>query len=82
MSKDGQANRAKQDLARELKVDKDKIGVRSVTATQWNDASLGLAKGGSSFAMVLIDGYIIELEHGGRTYRYHADEESRVERAW
>jgi hypothetical protein len=82
MSKDGQVNRAKQDLARALKVDKDTIGVKSVTPTQWNDASLGLAKGGGSFAMVMIDGYIIELEHGGRAYRYHADEDSRVERAW
>ena len=81
MSKDGQVSRAKQDLARSLKVDQDTISLKSVTSTQWPDASLGLKKGGNSFAMVMIDGYIIDLENGGRVYRYHADEDSRVERA-
>ena len=82
MSKDGQVSRAKQDLARALKVDQDQISVKSAASTQWPDASLGLKKGGGSFAMIMIDGYIIDLEHGGRVYRYHADEGSRVERAW
>ncbi len=81
MSKDGQVSRAKQDLAKALKVDQDKINLKSVTDTQWPDASLGLKKGGGSFAMVMLDGYIIDLESGGRLYRYHADEDSRVERA-
>jgi hypothetical protein len=81
MSKDSQISRAKQDLAKKLKVDQEKISVKSVAATQWPDASLGLKKNGGSFAMVMIDGYIIELEAGGRSYRYHADEDSRVERA-
>jgi hypothetical protein len=31
---------------------------------------------------VMIDGYIIVLEAGGRSYTYHADEDKRVERAW
>jgi hypothetical protein len=81
VSKNSQVNRAKQDLARSLKVDQDQISVKSVVPTQWPDASLGLKKGGGSFAMVMLDGYIIDLEHVGRVYRYHADEDSRVERA-
>ncbi len=81
MSKDGQVSRAKQDLARSLKVDQGQISLKSATATQWPDASLGLKKNGGSFAMVMIDGYIIDLANGGRVYRYHADEDSRVERA-
>lgn len=81
MSKDGQVSRAKQDLAKALKVDQSQISVNSVASTQWPDASLGLKKNGGSYAMVLIDGYIIELEAGGKRYRYHADEDSRVERA-
>ncbi|HEY8283678.1 MAG TPA: hypothetical protein VIJ28_04770 [Chloroflexota bacterium] len=82
MSKDGQVAKAKKDLARAQKVDESQIAVKSVSSTQWNDASLGLKKGDSSFAMIMIDGYIIDLETGGRTYRYHADEDSRVVRAW
>jgi len=82
MSKDGQVARAKKDLARAQKVDESKITLKAVSSTQWNDASLGLGKSGASFAMVLIDGYIIDLETGGRTFRYHADEDTRVERAW
>lgn len=82
MSKDGQVARAKQDLARALKIDESAIKVKSVTATQWNDASLGVGESGGAFAMVMIDGYIIDLETGGRTYRYHSDEDRRVARAW
>lgn len=82
MSKDGQVARAKQDLARALKIDESAIKVKSVTSTQWNDASLGLEESGSAFAMVMIDGYIIDLETGGRSYRYHSDEDRRVARAW
>jgi hypothetical protein len=81
MSKDSQVSRAKQDLARSLKIDQDQISVKSVASTQWPDASLGLKKNGGSFAMVMTDGYIIELEANGRLYRYHADEAGRVERA-
>ncbi len=82
MSKDGQVARARADLARARKVDENQITLKSVSSTQWSDASLGLEKAGNAFAMVLIDGYIIDLETGGRTFRYHADENSRVARAW
>jgi hypothetical protein len=82
MSKDGQVSRAKRDLASYLHVDESDIAVKRAKATQWPDASLGVGAPGSSYAMVMIDGYIIDLESGGRTYAYHADEDQHVVRAW
>jgi|GEM_PF-1813830 len=82
MSQQGQVDRAKRDLAGHLHIDESSIVVKSVRATQWSDASLGVgSKGGDAFAMVLIDGYVIELQAQGRTYTYHADEDKRVVRA-
>ncbi len=80
MNKDGQVARAKKDLARHLGIDEGQITVKSARATQWPDASLGIDEPGSFAAQVLIDGYIIELQAGGRTYTYHGDENSRVVR--
>jgi hypothetical protein len=82
MSKDGQVARAKRDLAQALGIDEGQISLKSVKSTQWPDASLGKEEPNSFAAQVLIDGYIIDLQAKGRTYTYHADENSRVVRAW
>jgi hypothetical protein len=81
MSKDSQVSRAKKDLASHLHVDEAAITVKRVKDTQWPDASLGVGKPGSSYAMVMIDGYIIELEAGGKSHIYHADEDRNVVKA-
>jgi hypothetical protein len=81
MGKDGQIEHAKQDLAKRLNVDESQITVKSAKATQWPDASLGLKEPDMAYAMVMVDGYIIELQANGRTYTYHSDEDRRVERA-
>ena len=82
MSKDGQVSRAKKDLAGYLKIDDNAISVKGVRSTQWPNASLGKEEPGMGYAMVMVDGYIIDLEARGRTYTYHADEDRRVVRAW
>jgi hypothetical protein len=82
MSKDGQVSRAKKDLAGYLKVDEHSITVKAVKSTQWPNASLGKEEPGMGYAMVMIEGYVIDLEAGGKTYTYHADEDKRVVRAW
>jgi hypothetical protein len=81
MSKDGQAARARRDLAKALGIDESEVTVKSVKATQWPDASLGTGESGGFFAQVLTDGYVIELQAKGRTYTYHSDEDNRVVRA-
>lgn len=81
MSKDGQVARAKKDLARALHIEESEIAVQSVQETDWPDASLGLGKPGQMYAQMLVSGYLIELRAQGRTYSYHCDDSSRVERA-
>ncbi len=82
MSKEGQVGRAKKDLAGYLKVDENSIRVKGVRSTQWPNASLGKEEPGMSFAMVMIDGYVIDLEAKGKNYTYNADDDRRVIRAW
>ena len=82
MSKDGQVSQAKKDLAGYLHVDENSIAVKSVKSTQWPNASLGKEEAGMGFAMVMIDGYVIDLEAKGKTYTYNADADRRVVRAW
>jgi hypothetical protein len=81
MSKDSQAQRARKDLAHELKLNESEVRVASVKETEWRDASLGVAAADMFSAQVITPGYIIELEAQGKKYRYHADEGSRVVRA-
>ena len=82
MSKDGQVSRARKDLATYLSIDEHGIALKSVRPTQWPNASLGKEEPGMGFAMVMIDGYVIDLEARGKSYTYHADEDKRVVRAW
>jgi len=65
MSKDGQVDRAKRDLARRLGVDQASITVRSVQETDWPDASLGVAEHGKAYAQMIVFGYIIMLSRAG-----------------
>ncbi len=81
MSKDGQVARARRDLAKELGIEEGQITVKSVEEATWEDASLGVDQSGGFFAQVITDGYIINLEARGRSYRYHSDLDNRVVRA-
>jgi hypothetical protein len=81
MSQENQIKRAKKDLSDHLHIDEGRISVKSARATQWPNASLGMEEPGTGFAMVMIDGYVIELQVNGKTYTYHADEDRRVVRA-
>lgn len=78
MSKDGQVSRARKDLAQRLGIADDQIRVVSVQETDWPDASLGAPQQGQLYAQMMVFGYIITLEAGGRTYRYHSDDSTRV----
>jgi hypothetical protein len=81
MSKDGQAQKARRDLAHELGISESEVQVTSVKDTEWRDASLGVGGADMFSAQVITSGYIIELEAKGKKYRYHADADSRVVRA-
>ncbi len=72
------SERARQDLAARLGVPVDEIQVRFIKITQWPDTSLGCPQPGESYEQVPTEGFLIELEHGGKTYEYRADEERLV----
>lgn len=60
------------DLAPRLGVDEAEITAISATTVTWPNAGLGCPEPGMMFTQVLVDGALVELEHGGQVYRYHA----------
>jgi hypothetical protein len=62
---------AKADLVQRLGVGLDEIEVKSVEATEFPDASLGVPEPGMSYGQVITPGYVIELAVGGEIYVYH-----------
>lgn len=59
------------DLAARLEVVTSEITVHAGVLVVWPDTSLGCPQPGMSYAQVLTDGSVIELEHDGRYFRYH-----------
>ncbi len=69
---------AKRDLAKRLGMPTNEIGIVSVEAVEWPDASLGCPEPGMMYAQVITPGYRITLEAGGKRYEYHSDWGKRV----
>jgi hypothetical protein len=69
---------ARQALAEALGVALDAITVANVSAVEWPDACLGLARPGTACAEVITPGYLIELAAGGQTYEYHTNQDGSV----
>lgn len=64
-------DQAAADLAARLAVDRDQISTHAAVLVVWPDTSLGCPQPDMSYAQVLTDGSVIELEHAGDVYRYH-----------
>ena len=64
---------ARRDLAARLHVAEDAVQVTSLQPRKWPDASLGCPKPDTMYAQVETPGFLIELEAGGKSYRYHSD---------
>lgn len=65
-------DKAVEDLAVKLNIDKSQITVESSDEYLWNDASLGCPQKGMFYAQVEIPGFTIYLSHSNQTYSYHA----------
>ena len=63
---------ATRDLAGLLGVQASAISPRAAVLVVWPDASVGCPTPGMRYPQVPTDGSIIELEHDGSVYRYHA----------
>ena len=65
--------RARRDLVARLGVPEAEVHTRSVKTTTWPDTSLGCPVEGETYEQKPTKGYLIELKHRGKIYRYHAD---------
>jgi hypothetical protein len=62
---------ARETLARELGVEAGAFAVQKVEAVEWRDSSLGCPEKGMMYAQVIVPGYRVVLEHGGRAHHVH-----------
>jgi len=65
--------RAKNDLARRLKIDAGEIAERGVADKEFSDMSLGAPASGEMAAQMISSGWQIRLEAKGKPYEYRAD---------
>jgi hypothetical protein len=64
---------ARRALASRLKVDEKAVKVSVLRPTVWPDTSLGCPAPGRVYEKTETRGFLIELEHKSRRYRYHSD---------
>lgn len=73
LDKDNAVQKAKQDLARRLKVSEKDIDVASVSEKDFPDMSLGAPAKGEMSAQMISSGWQIKLGVKGKNYEYRAD---------
>lgn len=74
------ANRAAQALAESLSIDVEAVEIVSVQRVEWRDSSLGCARPGQNYLMVITPGFRIMLEADGEQYEYHSDMQGNMVR--
>ncbi len=65
--------KAKQDLARRLKVSENDIDVVAVSESEFPDMSLGAPARGEMSGQMISSGWKIKLDAAGKKYEYRAD---------
>jgi hypothetical protein len=60
------------DAARRTGAADDAVRVASVQPVTWPDASIGCPQPGMAYAQMLVPGWLVRLEAGGRQLGYHA----------
>jgi hypothetical protein len=73
ISKDDAVEKAKNDLAKRLKVDSADVKERSVDDADFPDMALGAAEDGEMSGQMITRGWRIRLEAQGQTHEYRAD---------
>ena len=67
-----QVEQAKDDLARRLSIEANRIEVAEVQQVVWSDSSLGCPRSGMAYTQVQRDGLLIRLRVGEIVYNYHS----------
>jgi hypothetical protein len=68
----GKVERALQDAARRTQLDAAQLRVTLSEAVTWPDGALGCPEPGRQYTQVLVSGFRIRIQAGGRTLDYHA----------
>lgn len=66
------------DAARRTGLDPDSIRIVAVEPVAWPDASLGCEAAGASEPEARVPGYVVTVDAGGTTLRYHTDGRDQV----
>ncbi len=72
MDVDEHVNSARADLAKRLDIPEDGVQVESARQVQWRSGAMGCPKKGMQYTQVVTPGFLIILEAGGDSFRYHA----------
>ncbi len=64
--------RATEDLMQATSAASDEITTVSTEEMEWSDSSLGCPEPDTMYAQMITPGYLIVLETGGETYKYHS----------
>src|SRR5690349_20465110 len=60
------------DLAQRVGIKASDAKVTRAEAIEWPNGALGCAEPGKMYTQMIVPGYVVELEHEGKTYSYHA----------
>ena len=66
-----QIEKAKADLASIVGLDAAQIDLVEYQSVTWRDGSLGCPRPGMAYTQMLVEGYRIQLQAGGKQYDYH-----------
>jgi hypothetical protein len=64
-------DRAVEDLAGRLGVERSTVTVEAAGSVTWSDQSCGCPEPGRSYAQVPVDGAYVRLSSGGQVFHYH-----------
>jgi hypothetical protein len=68
-----QAAAARADLATRLRTSEEDINIVGARSRTWPDSGLGCGESSASASTGEVDGFVLILRHGGRTFTYHTD---------
>lgn len=60
------------DLAQRVGIAASAAKVVRAESIEWPNGALGCAEPGKMYTQAIVPGYVVELEHAGKTYSYHA----------
>lgn len=69
------ALRAQENLAQKLGVQPDQIMISAISSQEWPDTCLGLGGADEACGQMIVPGFRVELNYGGKTYVYRTNQD-------